>query len=42
MDEIPKCEIGNHKSPRGEHSNNLFDIGHSNNFLLDMSQGQGK
>ena len=36
MVDRPKCETGNHKNPRKEHRQFLFDISHSI-FLLDMS-----
>ena len=32
----PKCKTGSYQSPRGENSNNLFDLSHRN-FLLDVS-----
>ena len=36
MDERSKCETRFHQNPRGEHSNTLFKLGHSN-FLQDTS-----
>ena len=36
MDEIPRCETGIHQNSRGEHRQQLYDIGQSN-FFLDTS-----